>query len=234
MNARVAAVAAKLAALSLRERAMVGAAGIAVIVFLAWGLLIDPDATEVRAARARIADHQADLGRFAQQRTELVAKLAVPPDELQRRELAALDTQVHDLDTRIAALSQGLVPSSRMVETLRGLLARTPGVQVVAIRKLPAAPLVEPAAPEPATPATPAAGTPPDPAARPPVGIWKHGLDIEVEGRYADLVACATRIDAMPVRVLWSDTRIDTVEWPKARMQMRLYTLSLDDAWLTL
>jgi MSHA biogenesis protein MshJ len=233
VNARLAALSSKIAALTLRERAMVGAAGLAAIGLLGWSLAVDPDHAAIRATRARMADHQTELGRFAQQRGELIAKLAVTPDELQRRELAALDTQVHALDARIDALARGLVPASKMVDTLRGLLGRTPGVRVVAVTKRPPQPLVgAPPAPDdadaPATPAATPATTPP------PVGIWKHGLEIEVEGRYGDLAATVARIDALPARVLWSATRIDTVDWPKARMRIVLYTLSLDDRWLVL
>jgi MSHA biogenesis protein MshJ len=236
MNDRVQALLAKLDALSTRERAMVGFAGVAVIGFVLWAVLVDPTRVANRAARARVADAQAEIERLATQRRPLIEKLAEPPEVLQRRELARLDEAVRQLDERVQAMSRGLVPAARMAETMRGLLGRTPGLELVAMRTEPARPLIEPAASAPDAAPAAAASTSPATArpGSPAVGIWKHGLAIELEGRFPDLAASVARLDTLPVRVLWSDTHLRTLEWPRVRMTLTVYTLSLDDAWMLL
>ena len=62
--------------------------------------------------------------------------------------------------------------------------------------------------------------------------MYRHGVELTVEGSYADLLAYVRAIEAMPQRVLWAGMQLKVEQHPKVLLSLRLYTLSLDRSWL--
>jgi MSHA biogenesis protein MshJ len=93
------------------------------------------------------------------------------------------------------------------------------------VRTLPATPFVGPHERD---------GAAPREAAESEAGIYKHGLEITLEGSYPDLLAYAAQLEGLPARVLWNRTRIDATAYPRVTMTLTLYTLSLERTWLTI
>jgi MSHA biogenesis protein MshJ len=85
------------------------------------------------------------------------------------------------------------------------------------------------AAPEAAS----AASAPAD-AAQQPAGpvLYRHGVELTVDGSYADLLTYLKALEAMPQRVLWGGVQLKVEQHPKATLTLRLYTLSLSRTWL--
>jgi hypothetical protein len=63
--------------------------------------------------------------------------------------------------------------------------------------------------------------------------IYKHGVEIVVSGSYGDLMAYLTELEQLPQKMLWNSVKLTVEEYPRARMTITVYTLSLDRAWLT-
>jgi MSHA biogenesis protein MshJ len=64
--------------------------------------------------------------------------------------------------------------------------------------------------------------------------LYRHGVELTVEGSYADLLAYLNALEAMPQRVLWGGVQMKVAQYPKALLTLRLYTLSMDRGWLEL
>ncbi|OYW19817.1 MAG: hypothetical protein B7Z52_03055 [Burkholderiales bacterium 12-64-5] len=86
-----------LEALSLRERAMVFAAGVAVIGFLLWLGLLQPLVDGNRRLTARLAGHNSLLATLTPQTDELRRLQAVDPDAVVRDQLADIDKQLAEI-----------------------------------------------------------------------------------------------------------------------------------------
>lgn len=213
-----------LEALSLRERAMVFAAGVAVIGFLLWLGLLQPLVDGNRRLTARLAGHNSLLATLTPQTDELRRLQAVDPDAVVRDQLADIDKQLAEIEEAMVQQQGGMVAPGQMAALVKGLLGRTPGLQLVGLRTLPVAPLMAPV--DSAAAANPAAGV--------ETGLYQHGLDLTLEGRFGDLLAYATRLEGQPLHVLWGRTRIDALAYPKVTMTLTLYTLSLERTWLQL
>lgn len=64
--------------------------------------------------------------------------------------------------------------------------------------------------------------------------MYRHGVEIVVQGAYADLVDYMTELEGLPTHLYWGQARLDTGVYPEATLTLTLYTLSLDQKWMTL
>jgi MSHA biogenesis protein MshJ len=228
MKKLLADLVARIDALAQRERALVFVAVLALLLFIPFQFVIDPALGAIKGLKAQSAASQATVASLEPQVRDLETRLAINPDDEIRGRLAAIDAELAGIDASLARMQSGLVEPARMAEVVRTLVARHPRLQVVALRTLPAAPLVE----RPSGGSSPAGA----PAVAPPgeAGLYRHGLELTLEGRYPDLMDYAAQLERMPTRVLWNRTRIDATGYPKVRMTLTVFTLGLDRTWLTL
>ncbi|WP_338848605.1 hypothetical protein V8J88_06800 [Massilia sp. W12] len=64
--------------------------------------------------------------------------------------------------------------------------------------------------------------------------IYQHELELELSGAYADLMRYLQALEKLPNRLYWSQARLQVDEHPRCTLRLRVYTLSLDQKWLTL
>ena len=213
----------KLDALSNRERLAVCVGGIAALYLLIGMLGTGPLDTRLRGLHQEIASQREIVSALSGQKAALEARLREHPDTPFQARLAQLDAEVHRVDAEIAGMSSGLVAPQRIPALVRDLLGTSPGVRLKSLRTLAAAPIVEPDESKSTEPESAPAG-----------GLYKHGIEITVEGAYPALVEYASRLEGLPARVVWNRTRIDATAYPRVAMTLTLYTLSLERTWLTL
>ena len=223
--------AAKLDAMSVRERAMVFAAGAAVILFVLWLVILKPMGDRNRELATQAATQKDTIAALETQKRELLARAAANPDAELLRQIEEVDRQLASVDASINAMQSGLIQPDRMTALVKGVIGQAPRLQLVTMRTLPPTPLVESNAQ--AGTGKPGEAKPSD-AERQEAGIFKHGIEITLEGRYLDLLAYAAQLESMPTRVMWNRTRIDATEYPRVTMTLTLYTLSLERTWLTI
>ncbi|MEO8165300.1 MAG: type II secretion system protein GspM [Betaproteobacteria bacterium] len=219
------ALAGRFDALKPRERVMVFVGGIAVIAALGFVLAIDGALAKHKTVAATLAQQRIELAKMQQQNAELKGVLGQDADAEGRRKIEQFRQQLGDLNNELRGVQQGLVPPSRMVRVLEDMLSRESNVRLVKLHTLPAAALVEPAAKgiadESRKSSVPAKNL-----------VYKHGIELTVEGSYLDLLAYQARLEKLPWRMFFARTRINSVDYPKVFMTITLYTLSLEEAWL--
>jgi MSHA biogenesis protein MshJ len=82
-------------------------------------------------------------------------------------------------------------------------------------------------------PATlPVASTVPAPKAR--EMLYRHGVEMVLQGTYPELVAYMEALEQLPVQLFWGRAQLDAQNYPEVTLTLTLYTLSLDDQWLKL
>jgi MSHA biogenesis protein MshJ len=223
----------KLDALTRRERWMAFAAGAAVILFLAYELGIGPALERRKEFAARVADQKNQIIAAAAQKAELERLLTQDPDVAMQERIGAKRKQIAEIDTQLSKLQRTLVPPESMGAVLEQLVGKNGPVRIVRLQNLPAAPLVEKNAGQVA----PGPGSGPTAAAPTPAAqdgsrhVYKHGVQVVVEGPYLDLLAYVARLEKQPWQVYWGRA-VMTADYPKTQVELTLYTLSLDKAWL--
>jgi MSHA biogenesis protein MshJ len=217
--------AARLDAMPNRERILAFCAAVGVLFLVMYVGLLDPAGGRLRQLRQQLAADQDAVDALDRQKQALVAELQTHPDEPFLRRIEAADRGIADLDREIQALGAGLAAPERMAGLVKEVLARSPQIALVAMRNLPPTPLIE----------QPAGAPDANGAALPRAGeLYRHGIEITVEGPWPALVGYAGRLESLPARVLWHRTRVDAAAWPRVTMTLNLYTLSLERTWLTL
>jgi MSHA biogenesis protein MshJ len=201
---------------------MVFAAGVAVIGFAGYMLSVGPQIDRHKRLEAQIARTQADTATMRAQVQQLLRTLAQDPNAEARSRIAQLRQQIEELDASVRAVQRGLVSPKRMAAVLEEMLTRNRRVELVGLRTLPVTALVERAT-------VPAAE---DAAAAQLRNVYKHGVEITLQGSYLDLLDYVARLEKLPWQMFWARTRMDASDYPRVRLTLTLYTLSLDRAWL--
>ncbi|MFZ5548865.1 MAG: hypothetical protein ACOZJX_09240 [Pseudomonadota bacterium] len=211
-----------------RERMAIVLAALAVVLLLADRLWLTPafqafgDASKALAA-AR-ADQQALADETERRRVQGDAnRRALDADIAQWRQRTSQGAQA------LADTQAGLIGPDRMVALLEQMLPRQGSVKVVALTTLAPQDARTPLAPPPGAASTPAATTGEG------APLYRHGVEITVEGSYGDLMAWLSSLETLPgPRLLWGGVKLNVDQHPTVRLSLTVYTLSLDRTWLEL
>ncbi len=218
-------LAQKFDALQPRERLMVFAAGVAIIAGLAFVLVIDGALTKHKALAASTERHRGEMAQLQVQNAQLSRLLTQDPNTDGRTQIDEMQKRLLGYDTELRSVQQGLVPPNRMVRVLEDMLNRDSHVRLVKLRTLPVAALVE-------KEAAPAMGADTKSAGPGKNLVYKHGLELTVEGSYLNLLEYQARLEKLPWRMFFARTSVNSTDYPKVLMTITLYTLSLEEAWL--
>lgn len=223
--------AARIDALSLRERVMVFAAVLAVCVSIVFAIAIDPPQRRQQLLLVQMEQQTAQIAAL-EARRNVRESGSMDPDAANRARGAALQRQIDELDEILKSMHRELVAAERMAPLLREMLASDSGLQLVALRTLPVEALST-RAQKPA--ATSGAAAVPARPAKPAISgthVFKHGVEITLQGSYANLHDYLARLEQTPWRMFWWRGRLVADEQARLTLTITIYTLSLDKAWL--
>ena len=238
--------AARIDALSVRERVMIALAGAAAIVFLVYSWLIDPANARERTLQATIAEQRSRLAAIDVEVVQKQAAALADPDAEARKRLAALAADNEGLRGSLRATQKALVPPARMSALLGQMVQQNSRLKLVSLQTLAPAGTTDGNFAEtpaegvaPVLPATALTTRPPGtaaPAADEPAQplLYRHGVQVVLQGAYADMVAYMEALERMPAQVFWGRAVLDATEHDKATLTLTLYTLSLDEKWIAL
>ena len=220
---------------SLRERTLIFLAIALVLVVSVNLLLIDPLLTRSKNLQQRIVQDELQIKAMRSQIEELVAASNSDPNAALKARLEDLRLQSEQAATTLQDIQSGLVPPQRIPALLQDLLLHSRSVSLVAMKTLPVETLgVAGAASISSTSADAGAGERTDPSTGTVGEVYKHGVEITVQGSYLDLLSYLDGIEALPWQMFWGKADVDGKNYPTVTLTLRLHTLSLDEAWLTL
>lgn len=220
-------------AMSRRERLLICAAVLGSIAFVGFNFFVQPLLKRASLAERGIVEQRALLAGTQAQMLVLQAQ-AKDPDRMARVELDELKRQLGEIRARFTALEGELVPPQSVAALLEDLIGRQRGLSLLSLRTLPVTPLLEKpqATPGGAAPASPAASPAAAPATANSDGLFKHGVEIRLEGSYHDLSAYLTQLEKSPRKLLWNGVSLSAENHPRLVLTLTVFTLSLDRTWL--
>jgi len=238
--------AARIDALSVRERILIALGGAAAIVFLMYFGLIDPANARERTLRAEMLEQRGRLAAIDVEVAQKQAAALADPDADARKRLVTLAADNEALRRSLRATQKALVPPARMSTLLGQMVQQNSRLKLVSLKTLAPVGTTDgnfaetPAdAAAPTLPRTPLTTTPPGTPAAPadeptqPL-LYRHGVQVVLQGAYADMVAYMEALERMPAQVFWGRAVLDATEHDKATLTLTLYTLSLDEKWIAL
>lgn len=220
-------LAARVDAMTLRERVMIFLATALVLVTLVNTLMIAPLAARQQLMSQQIVDTQAKNSAMQMQIQAMVTVRSADPYAPLRVRKAKLEADAAATSQALHTIQSGLVAPQQMTVLLEDILRRNHGLRLVALQTLPMENL--------ATSLSVAAPTLANqPVTTPEMAVFKHGVEIIVEGSYADLLQYLATMESSPWRMFWGKALLSVDTYPKTTLTLRLHTLSLDKAWLTI
>jgi MSHA biogenesis protein MshJ len=210
---------ARFDALSGRERSLLSLAVLAVIALLGETVLVEPLLARQKTIRLQIEQQGAELSAVQGQIATIQPRLK-DPDAPNRAALEQARKEIAAIDARLKGMEKTLVAPDRVAELLEDILKHNRSLKLVALRTLPVGTLVERKEGE-AKSEKAVEGS-----------IFKHGVEIAVQGSYGELLGYLAQIERLPQQMFWSKVRLKVDEYPKTTLTLTVYTLSLDKAWL--
>lgn len=239
MKIRWKEIAERIDAMNLRERAMLFAVGVLVLVALPYNLVVTPSYATQRSILQRMRQ---DQGRIESVQKELVNLLASQKDDVSSEnqvKLLTLQQELDRIEKRVRDRQSLLVPADKVPELIRGVLKKSSRLRLVSFNTLRSAPMLAAQAGSPAPAAAGAAKSAagpaaPSPPAAPEPDLYKQGFEITVSGNYLDLLQFLAEVEKSPWRLLWGRMELQVTKYPAVTMKVTVYTLSSDRAVVSL
>lgn len=213
-------------ALQRRERWLIALALLGGIVLIGFSLFIDPALRSGQLAERTLAGQQAQLLAMQTQ----MATLQAPerhPDVAAQAELGQLKQRLDELSARMRVLESSLVPPERMPGLLEDMIGKRSGLRLLSLKTLPVAPFVEKTQAGAGEAVATGAAAAPEKA-----GLYKHGVEIRLEGSYQELTAYLERLEKSRMKLLWNSVALSAEGHPRLVLTLTVYSLSLDRTWL--
>lgn len=243
MKAPFGSLAARFDALQVRERWLVAAAILGGIVLIGHSLFVAPAQTRARVAERSLSEQQAQLSALNAQMLAMQSPNQ-DPNVAARAELDGLKKHLAEQAARLALMESSLVPPHQMSGLLEDMIGQRTGLRLISLKTLPVAAALEKKAVaggvESGNPANASAPTP-TPASVPSSvassvkssdGLFKHGVEITLEGSYQELSAYLERLEQAKPKLLWSSVSLSAEDHPRLVLTLTVYSLSLERAWL--
>ncbi|WP_319243161.1 type II secretion system protein GspM [uncultured Propionivibrio sp.] len=238
MMAMLTQLMARFDALSARERGLVATALLGCVAFVFWAVLIDPQLLRRRMAEQSAVAQRAQIEMLRAQ----VAALLSPtqsPEAIARGEIEALKRQLGETGARLATLENVLVAPQRMTRLLESMIGGRSNLRLLSLRTLPVVPVLEkkdgggkPETAQADQRRSPSAGEKPGAIAE-AGGLFKHGVELQLEGGYSDITEYLERLEKLPQKLLWSGFSLSGEKYPKVVLKLTVFTLSMDRTWMT-
>jgi MSHA biogenesis protein MshJ len=213
MKAQWLKLSSRIDGMSLRERIAIFVASVAVLLFLIDSIVLEPMFKRNR----QLADEIRQQNMRLETANNGVA-LQMAAAELQ---LAGLKRDAATMAGALRAMQHGLVAPEKMGQLLQQLLRSNGRLKLISLRTLPVTGMGGAAA---ATKAAPAQRE----------LLYRHGVEVVLQGGYLDMLDYMEALEGSPQQVFWGRAQLDAHHYPASTLTLTLYTLGLDEKWMTL
>lgn len=219
LRASLTKIGVRIDTLTLRERALIFFSTLAVLFFVANSLVLTPMFKSNQQYEQLLSARQAQAQQLEMQMQSALNSGQSDVDAEQNLRLKALRAQLMQHDPAQGGATRKLIPPTEMVTLVEQILSHNRALQVIHIENL------APESLDGSGSSTPTANTP-------ATGIYRHGMQIELRGRYVDIVNYLHELEALPWKMYWGRFTLLAEDYPNSRMTLIIYTLSLRPGWM--
>lgn len=229
----------KIDSLTLRERVIIFGMAALILVTLVNTFLLEAQFSKQSQLTQKIRQDQSQTAAIQADIQEKVKTQVVDPDAPNRARLDAARARTRQLQAAMHDMQKGLVSPDKMSKLLEGILKRNRGLRLVSLKNLPVTGLVD-ASNESlgkhaqAIAGGAAAGAPVVKTPQTADTVFKHGVEITVQGTYLDMLDYLADLESMPWQLFWNKVKLTVEEYPRTTLTITVFTLSLDKQWLNI
>lgn len=217
-----------LMALTLRERVLGMLCAVLVLSYLGYQLQLAPMYRQNASLRDTIQQQRQQIAAIDSELAQLAASAKRDPDQELRRQLASVQADSTALRDKLRAAQKGLVAPERMGPLLQQMVNGHGKLRLLSLKTL---------APQGTTDGqflAPEAGEASVAPGKATPLLYRHGVQVVLQGSYLDMITYLEALEAMPQQLFWGNAALDASGNGAARLSLTLYTLSLDSQWIAL
>ncbi|MFT2092278.1 type II secretion system protein GspM [Paraglaciecola sp. 2405UD69-4] len=207
----------KLDKISTRERLLILFCGLVITIFLCFTLLISPIQLETQDTKERIKSTKSTIGKQGSELAAITVKLRNDPNTDINAKIEALRQDIESINAQIAEQTKHLVPASKMARLLENVLAETKNLKLIELKSLdPILVLVDSNIE----------------SNEKNEAIYRHGVTLTFEGSYFDIQTYLEKLEGLDWKFHWKKFDYKVAEYPKASVELEMYTLSTNKAFI--
>lgn len=201
----------------LRERILLLVC-LVVVLFFVWDSLV-MSSIDLRQKKAQSQSTQlrGELTELAARQQVIEARKDFDPDLENRQQLSQLKTAIDSTLQKLEASVGNLISPQEMAALLKELLVNQQNLKLIRLENRPAEALqINQALAE---------------ESFGPV-LYRHRLVLEFSGGYLATLEYLKKLEELPRQMVWEELKIETQDYPQARVSLQVYTLSLSKGWI--
>ena len=208
----------KLNAMTLRERVIIFAAVLGIVIYVWYALLLQPLSKEKAQLQAQITGKQGQIGEVEKLIKQVEQGKTINPRAQRQARIASLKFEIDKLNERLKHTTGGMIEPTQMTKVLQGILTHNTNLSLVSVESLGSKPLID-SDDKKAKDTTIAQ-------------VYMHGVRIKFKGGYLDMLRYLKVLERQPWRLFWGDIDYDVKDYPEAYGTLEVYTLSLKEGWI--
>lgn len=209
--------------LSERERGILFVMITVIVLFVMKIAILDPQLKKQDAMKAQLQANQTQMAQLQSEMNMRMEKMGIDPDAEIKKRIANVKEHLQKIEKDLGGFQKNLVSPARVDAMLENILRHNKRLQLVSLKSLPVVNLM------PVPNADEKAATTIEEQS-----IYKHEVELVLTGNYLDMLAYMRELEAMPERLYWGHSQLTVIEYPKAKLSLNLFTLSLEKKWLDL
>jgi MSHA biogenesis protein MshJ len=220
--------------ISAREQKVVLITLISLLLLVSFVVVVEPLLLANKLIYSEQSSMQSINSKLDQQiENTLTAQYQDPNAEL-RKELIALKTETVRLQRQISLLTQALVAPKQMISLLENVLTQDKQLKLISLNNVPEKGLNigEINHEERSKSIRKVTSEENAEESKPDHLIYQHAFEIELEATYGSSIAYLKRLDELPWQLFWQTLEYESTQYPKGRLKIRIYTLSMSKAVL--
>lgn len=198
----------KIDALSARERVIIAVTIIAVIFGIYDQLVLNPFLESRDKLQQQVSSIGPEVEMIGQSIESLVKRQANDPNIKLREKIARKKEEIKTLDNVIESETRRLMDPQKMPQMLGYLLSRQSALEIESVKSVSGEPIYF------------------DKERDEESGLFKHELNIALEGTYYQVQGYLKHIEEMAEQIYWDDMTFETKKYPVGRLVLNVHTLS--------
>ncbi len=202
----------KFAALSKREKVIILLSGLVSILFISFTFIIEPEMKKQKAKSNRLKNITAQVKEMREDKKLLELQLQADPDAEVEKKLLRLVDEREDVVLQLSEFVKNLTSPSEMAELLETVLNNSTALKLESLQSLHPYPVRS--------------------NDNSSIHYYIHPVRLVLTGKYFDIQKYLLTLESMEVKYFWHSFHYQVVEYPKARLELVVYTLGTEQEFI--
>jgi MSHA biogenesis protein MshJ len=203
--------------MSLREQLLILICGLVVLILMMYTFLLEPLLEHSKKLQQNSVSTETEIATLLDQVAQLSAKLKTDPNVQVNARIDLLKREIQSITKQLETQTNNLVPANKMAYMLERVLADNKGLQLIELQSI---------APIPISFGQPEKGEESE------ASLYRHGVTLVFEGSYFDIQRYLEKLEALPWQFYWKRFDYIVADYPTASVELEIYTLSTNKAFI--